>query len=72
MNSPTTNANSPRSWIPFWLMLLPMLAVVAGFFTLYLVIRYPDQEIAVDKVTVVKDDRGTHQHVVNSVTPPLK
>jgi hypothetical protein len=72
MNPSATHIKAPRSWIPFWLMLLPMLAVVGGFITLYLVIKHPDQEIAVDKVTVVKDEAGTHQHVVNSVTPPLK
>lgn len=67
-----SKAHSNRSWIPFWLMLGPALVVVASFVTLYFVVRYPDQEIAVDKVTEVHDDSGTHQHVVNSVTPPLK
>ena len=61
-----------RSWIPFWLALLPLLAVIGGFVTLYLAIRYPDVALDVDKVTEIHDENGTHRHVTNSVTPPLR
>jgi hypothetical protein len=62
----------PRSIIPYLLMLGPVLVVIASFITLYLVMRYPDTEWKVDKVTEIHTEHGTHQHVTNSVTPPLR
>jgi hypothetical protein len=52
--------------------LLPALAVIAGFVTLYLAMRHPDQALPVEKVTEIHNEQGTHQHVTNSVTPPLR
>lgn len=71
-NTHNSRANRPRSLIPYLLMLGPALVVIASFITLYLVLRYPDTEWQVDKVTEVRTEQGTHQHVVNSVTPPLR
>lgn len=68
----TTPQSVPRSFAPFWLALLPALAVIAGFITLYLAMRNPDQALSVDAVSEIHDERGTHQHVTNSVTPPLR
>jgi hypothetical protein len=67
----TVNQSTPRSFAPYWLAVLPGLAVVGGLITLYLVLRYPDREIHVQPVTEIQDASGIHQHVVNSVTPPL-
>ena len=67
-----SSASSQRSWIPYWLALLPALAVIAGFVTLYLAMRYPDQALQVEKVSEIHDEQGVHQHVTNSVTPPLR
>lgn len=61
-----------RSLIPYLLALGPILAVIGSAATLYLVLRHPDTEWQVDKVTEVHTEQGTHQHVVNSVTPPLR
>jgi hypothetical protein len=61
-----------RSLIPYLLAAGPALAVIAGFLTLYLVLRHPDTEWVVDKVTEIHTEHGTHQHVTNSVTPPLR
>ncbi len=73
MNSATqTTRKQQHSWIPYWLALLPALAVIAGFITLYLAMRNPDQALSVEKVTEVHDEHGVHQHVTNSVTPPLR
>lgn len=57
-----------------WLLAVPpLMAVLGGMITLYIVIKYPDQAISVDKTTLIQDDHGRiHQHVVNSVNPPLK
>jgi hypothetical protein len=69
------NSHKPtprRSLIPYLLALGPVLAVIAGFITLYLVLRYPDTEWKVDKVTEIRTEHGTHKHVTNSVTPPLR
>lgn len=66
------STTTQRSWIPYWLALLPALAVIAGFVTLYLAMRYPDQALSVEKVSEIHDEHGTHQHVTNSVTPPLQ
>jgi len=66
------SANSKDRFIPVLLFSLPALAVVACLITLYLIIKHPDQEISVQKVTVIRDGDTVHQHVVNSVTPPLK
>ena len=69
-----THDNVPAHRRSFaWLLALPpLMAVLGGAITLYIVIRYPDQAIVVED-TVVHDDQGNvHRHVVNSVTPPLK
>ena len=58
--------------MPVLIWLLPALAVIGSFISLYLALAHPDKEIAVDKVTVIHDGNQVHQHVVNSVTPPLK
>jgi hypothetical protein len=59
------------SWA--WLLAVPpAMALIGGIVTMYLVIKYPDQAIVVDAASEVHDQQGTHQHVVNSVTPPLK
>jgi len=60
------------SWA--WLLAVPpLMAVIGGALTMYVVVKYPDHAIAVDSRIEVPDEHGnTHQHVVNSVTPPLK
>ena len=57
-----------------WLLAIPpLMAVIGGVITMYFVVKYPDQAIAVDAPAEVTSQRGQlHQHVVNSVTPPLK
>jgi len=56
-----------------WLLLVPpALAVIGGLITLYLVWQYPDQALSIDPVESLSTQTGAHQHVVNSVTPPLK
>ena len=56
-----------------WLLLVPpALAVIGGLITLYLVWQYPDQALPIDPVESVSTQTGVRQHVVNSVTPPLK
>lgn len=56
-----------------WLLAVPpAIAFIGGMITLYLVLRYPDHELAVERVTEVPVANGVQQHVVNSVTPPLK
>ena len=61
-----------RSWA--WLLVVPpAMALIGGALTVYVVVKYPDHAIAVNSVAEVPDEHGTmHQHVVNSVTPPLK
>ena len=71
----TDNPTKPHrhgSWA--WLLVVPpLMAVIGGVITLYFVMKYPDQAIAVDTHTEVRSEQGRlHQHVVNSVTPPLK
>lgn len=72
----TTERSSKRgqrhgTWA--WLLALPpALAIVGGAITLFLVLHYPDHELPVERVTDVQTEQGTHRHVVNSVTPPLK
>lgn len=61
-----------RSYAPYWLAVLPALAVIGGLITLYLALRHPDRPIPVESVTEIHDESGTHLHVTNSVTPPLK
>lgn len=68
----SASPSPPRSLAPYWLAVLPALAVVGGLITLYLVMRYPDQAISVEPVVEIHDDTGSHQHVINSVTPPLR
>lgn len=59
------------SWA--WLLAVPpALALLGGMVTMYLVVKHPDQTIVVDTTSEVGGSGGTHQHVVNSVTPPLK
>jgi len=60
------------SWA--WLLAVPpAMALIGGIITMYVVIKYPDHAIVVESTSEVPDERGnTHQHVVNSVTPPLK
>lgn len=56
-----------------WLLLAPpALAMIGGFITLFIAASHPDQEIKVEKVSTIQTETGTHQHVTNSVTPPLK
>ncbi len=67
--------STPRrygSWA--WLLAVPpLLAVIGGALTLYVVVKYPDQAIVVESKAEVPDEQGRmHQHIVNSVTPPLK
>lgn len=80
MNTVSTTSTEPAtglrsshrhgSWA--WLLIVPpAFALLGGMITLYFVLRYPDHEVAVEHVTEVSDD-SMHQHVVNSVTPPLK
>ncbi|MES1195963.1 MAG: hypothetical protein ABUL58_03370 [Steroidobacter sp.] len=59
------------SWA--WLLAVPpAMALIGGAVTLYFVVKYPDQAIVVSSNAEVPDEHGVHQHVVNSVTPPLK
>jgi len=69
---PSRDEQPARSYAPYWLALGPVLVVIASFITLYLVWRHPDQPIAVEQVSEIHDASGTHVHVTNSVTPPLK
>ena len=56
-----------------WLLIVPpVLAVIGGFITLYLVWRYPDQALTIEPVETISTETGVYQHVINSVTPPLK
>ena len=56
-----------------WLLHVPpALAVIGGLITLYIVWQYPDQALPIDPVESVSTQTGARQHVVNSVTPPLK
>lgn len=55
-----------------WLLVPPAMAMIGGFITLFLAMKYPDQAIEVEQVSSVTTESGTHQHVTNSVTPPLK
>jgi hypothetical protein len=68
----TTKPHRHGSWA--WLLAVPpLLAVLGGAATMYFVIKYPDQSIVVQSAAEVPDEHGNvHQHVVNSVTPPLK
>jgi hypothetical protein len=68
----TTKPHRHDSWA--WLLAVPpLMAVIGGIITMYFVVKYPDQAIAVDTHTEVSSERRqVHQHVVNSVTPPLK
>ncbi|MGE3890943.1 MAG: hypothetical protein AB7F79_05010 [Steroidobacteraceae bacterium] len=69
-----SSANLARTsrHLALWLLVPPALAVLGGIITLYLVWRYPDQALAVEPVALVTNDQGEHQHVINSVTPPLR
>jgi hypothetical protein len=71
MSTNMNQVSTERSYAPYLLAILPALAVVGSMITLYFVLRYPDQVIPVDPVTEIHDESGSHQHVVNSVTPPL-
>ncbi len=74
MNQPIPNSETPPTgrYVPYLLAILPAVACIAGFFTLYLALRNPDQAVVVDKVSEIHDASGVHQHVTNSVTPPLR
>ena len=67
-----TPVRTSDRYIPALLLLPPLLAVIGGFITLYLVVTRPDREITVETVSRIQDGPTVHQHVVNSVTPPLK
>jgi len=67
----TKKVHRHGSWA--WLLAVPpALAVIGSMITLFLVLHYPDHEVPVEHVTQVPSENGVHQHVVNSVTPPLK
>jgi len=70
-----TSASNDVPGVGAWAWLLavpPLLAVIGCMITWYFILRYPDQALPVEEVRVTTDDGSAHQHVVNSVTPPLR
>jgi hypothetical protein len=64
-----SDASRASTWV--WLIAVPpLLAVIGCAITWYFILRYPDHEIPVENVRITTGS-GVHQHVVNSVTPPL-